>query len=554
MSLPSFKQKMVGSSYVDQARRRLQVTRVIFTLGFLVIGAKLITIGFMQGAQESYIGEQESTTGLQTGRADIVDRNGSILATSITTSSMYANPRVILNAKEAAKKLASILPKLQQKEILQRLTAKKSFVWLARHLTPTQKAKVIGLGIPGIDFMRDQRRVYPYANLTAHVTGFADVDGNGIAGLEKGLDERLRSEDAPLEISLDIRFQHVLYDELTNGIKEFSAKGGSGIVMDVNTGEILAMVSFPDFDPNNPNHKDKDSLFNRATLGVYEMGSTMKVANTALALESGHINLATQFDATQPLKVGRFQVSDYRGKNSWLNVAQIFVHSSNIGSAKMALKVGGKRQKAFLNKLGLLKPAKIELPEIGTPISPANWSDTSTITIAYGYGVSTSPLQLTRAIAGIVNNGLMPQPTLLSKQQGTIVQTRIVSPSTSIKVRHLMQQVVSKGTARKAKVTGITIAAKTGTTNYRHAHGRGYQKKDVTTYCVGAFPETPRYIVFVMLDCPKGLKKTFGFNAGGWNAAPISGRIIKRISTLAGIESNIETESNDEAFLLAEYR
>ncbi len=546
MGSPTLKRKDAVMTAMQMAKNRLKIAKVVFMLGFLVIGGRLTNIAFMHELQESYLGDRMDNTGLQTGRADILDREGVVLATSITTSSLYANPRIILNAEEATKKLRQVLPNLRKKELLNRLQSNKSFVWLTRHLTPQQKAQIIRLGIPGIDFMRDQKRVYPYANLTAHVIGFTDVDGNGIAGLEKGLDERLRSESDPLQTSVDLRIQHVLHDELQNGIKEFSSTGASGIVMDTQTGAVVAMVSLPDFDSNHPHPKNKNSLFNATTLGVYEMGSTMKIINTAMALESGQVNLRSRFDATQPIRVGRFQVTDYHGKNSWLNVSEIFVHSSNIGSAKMALKVGPKHQKDFLEKFGLLKPTKLELPEVGLPVSPAKWQDISTITIAYGYGMSTTPIQLTAAVAGIVSDGLMPQPTLLKSKESTTSSRRIISPHTSAQVRYLMQQVVNRGTAGKAKVAGVSIAGKTGTTNYRLARGKGYQTKDVTTYFLGAFPDKPRYVIFIKLDRPRGLKKTFGYNAAGWNAAPIAGRIIKRIAPILNIEPKaVEAESSD---------
>ncbi|MBL0941192.1 MAG: penicillin-binding protein 2, partial [Alphaproteobacteria bacterium] len=341
-------------SFLDLARTRLLIVGALFSLGFLIVGVRLVNIICLQHSSETLYTDAATHRGLQSGRADLVDRHGVVLATSITTSSLYANPRVVLNAEEAALKLSKILPFLKKQDLHEKLKSEKGFVWLARHLSPHQISKIICLGIPGIDFMNDQRRIYPHGNLIAHVVGFADIDGNGIAGLEKGLDARLRSESNPIQLSLDLSLQHVLHDELSNAIKEFSAAGGSGMIMDIKTGEILAMVSYPDFDPNRPNPADQKAMFNQITLGVYEMGSTLKIFNTAMALDSGLITVNSRYDVTHPLTVGRFKVTDYHPHHVPLNVKEIFTHSSNIGSALMALKSGIERQKEFMTRIGFL--------------------------------------------------------------------------------------------------------------------------------------------------------------------------------------------------------
>jgi cell division protein FtsI (penicillin-binding protein 3) len=535
-------EKGIFPSFLDLARTRLLIVGALFSLGFLIVGVRLVNITCLQHGPESLYADAAAHTGLQSGRADLVDRHGVVLATSITTSSLYANPRVVLNVEEAALKLSKVLPFLKKQDLLEKLKSEKGFVWLARHLSPQQISNIICLGIPGIDFMSDQRRIYPHGNLIAHVVGFADIDGNGISGLEKGLDARLRSESNPIQLSLDLSLQHVLHDELSTAIEEFSAEGGSGMIMDIKNGEILAMVSRPDFDPNRPNPNDQKAMFNQITLGVYEMGSTLKIFNTAMALESGLITVDSRYDVTHPLTVGRFKVTDFHPHHVPLNVQEIFIHSSNIGSALMALKSGIERQKEFMSRIGFLGPLKIELPETGLPLSPKHWREANLITISYGYGLSMTPLQVGAAVAGVANHGMMRSPTLLKASTAYGPGKRIISPDTSAKILEMMRLVVHEGTGRKASVPGITVMGKTGTSNNRKAHGRGYQKKDVRTSFVGVFPNKPRYMVFIMLDSPKATKATYGFNTAGWNSAAVAGRVIKRMSTIVGILPQFEPE------------
>lgn len=536
---------------LDLARTRILVSAACLVFGFMAVSTRLVDIGCFHRSSEMTFAQDDNHLGLHMGRATMVDRNGEVLATSITTASLYANTTRIQNPKEVATKLSKIFPHLKLQELQKKLASGKSFLWIERHLTPQQKASVIRLGFPGLDFIHDTKRVYPYGSLLSHAVGFVDVDNNGISGLEKGLDEKLRSEKDPVFLSLDVRLQYALCDELKNGIKEFSADGASGMILDIKTGEILAMASLPDFDPNKPNVKKSETLFNRNTLGVYEMGSTMKVINTALALEHGNISLHTKFDATKPMKVGRFFITDYHGKNTWLDVKDIFLYSSNIGSARMALKTGTEKQIAFMERIGFLKSAKCELPEVGSPLSPKKWREANTITISYGYGLSISPLQLSMGVAGLANNGLMPaKPTLLKTNPREVVYKQIVKKGVSSAIIDLLQETVSKGTSGKAKVAGLQVGGKTGTANHRKAHGRGYQSKNVNTTFVGLFPKKPRYLVFVMLDNPKATKKTYGFNAAGWNAAPVAGHVIARAAPILGVYPNLDDQKLESAPLI----
>lgn len=512
---------------LDMAKTRLLVVSGAFLLAFFVISGRLIDVCLLRGSGEESSAHARTCHGTVY-RADIVDRNGDLLATSLSTFSLYANARVVLDAKEAAEKLIQVLPELNYKDTLQRLKSGKGFVWLARHLTPQKQAEIIRLGIPGIYFKQDERRVYPHGELFAHVLGYTNIDNQGLGGIERKFNDFLLSHKDPLQLSLDIRVQHVLRDELLVGIEKFRAQGGAGMVMDVRTGEIIAMVSLPDFDPNQVGKmgSHKEALFNRITLGTYEMGSSFKIFNTALYLESGKGTLLTKFDVSSPLRIGRFRVPDFHQAHHPLTVAEVFTESSNIGSGKMAMQMGSSIQKPFFEKLGFFQPASLEISEIGSPLYPKKWSETTTITAAYGYGISISPLQLVTAIAGVVNKGIMQKPTLIKTANSHVRKgVRIISAETSEIMRKLMYMIVAQGRGRKARVKGYEVGGKTGTAN--QISGRSYQQGSNMTSFVGAFPMShPQYIILIMVDRPQAIKETYGFNAAGWNAAPLRERLL----------------------------
>lgn len=535
---PHLRQKqftLKGHNALEVAKNRLIMGVFCFSFCMLGITTRLVDLTLLRSSAEPQNAAKSLTPQLHTGRADIVDRHGEVLATTILTNSLYANAKVVPRPEEAAAKLMTVLPSLNKEKLIKRLSSDKTFIWIARHLTPQQRLAVLNLGIPGLSFTADQKRIYPQGNLAAHVVGYTDVDNKGIAAVEASMDTRLRQDPTPLKLSLDLRMQHIARDELAQGIQEFGAAGGCAVIMDIRTGEILSMVSGPDFDPNHPQQASADGLFNKATLGIYEVGSIMKVINTAMALETGTVTLKTRFDATQPLKVGRFKVTDFKGKNAWMNVAEIFVHSSNIGSAKMALAAGATKQKAFFKHLGLFNAPKFEISEMGAPMIPKQWSDATTITASYGYGLAFSPLQIIAAIATVTGDGTQKTPSLLyGGAQKPAVQT--VSAKVSKSIRYLMRAVVKEGTSKKANVEGYYIFAKTGTANLRQ--GRSYQTDRVMANFIGVLGtsmDDPRYVVYVMMDDPKRLAKTYGFNTAGWNAAPVGGRIIRRLASLVGM-------------------
>lgn len=536
---------------IELARHRMVVGAICFTFILAVIAVRLINVMVLNPAGEPTVAELDVKPGFHLGRADIVDRNGEILATSITTSSLYANAQKVLNPSEAAEKLIKVLPKLNKEKLIEKLSSGKGFIWLMRHLTPTQQEQILRLGIPGISFMRDQRRIYPYGPLISHVVGLTDVDNNGIGGVEKSLDVALRSDSQPLQLSIDLRVQHIIRNCLQKGIEEFSASGAAAIVMDLETEEVLGMVSLPDFNPNKPVDIHSKEFFNKATLGMYEMGSTMKIANTAMVLESGAATLNSTFDTSAPLNIGRFSITDYRANHGKINVAQIFVYSSNKGSARMAMSAGIEQQKAFLSKLGYLGSNMIELPEHGKPIFPKHWREANMITISYGYGISISPLHLLNGVASIVGGGCKKQATLLKKtpDHKILPCNRVVSESTSRTMLQLMRFVVTHGTSTKANIKGYFIGGKTGTRNML-VNGH-YRKDKVSTTFVGILgkdQDKPKYMVVVLLEDPRPTKKTYGFNTAGWNAAPIGGTILTRVAATMGIMPTPEPDRITDPF------
>jgi cell division protein FtsI (penicillin-binding protein 3) len=359
--------------------------------------------------------------------------------------------------------------------------------------------------------------------------------------MEKQFDTRLQEEPDAAALSIDLRVQTILHRELSNAINNFHAIGGAGLVMDITTGELLGMVSLPDFDPQHPGNAEDEQRFNRDTLGVYEMGSTFKIFNTALALDSGLIHVGDSFDTTHPIEVGSQTIRDFEKENRWLNVAEIFTHSSNIGSAHMAEKIGGARQRAFLSRLGLMEKSKIELPEVGLPLVPSarDWGEATTMTAAFGHGIAVNSIQLASAVATIVNDGLPVHPTLLKQTHPTSndnSKDRVISAHTSAMIRALMRLVVTHGTGKNADVAGYMLGGKTGTADKLGANHHYNANARLSSF-IGVFPlNAPRYLVFAMVDEPKGNAKTYGFATGGWVSAPVVNRVVSQIGPLLDLE------------------
>jgi cell division protein FtsI (penicillin-binding protein 3) len=546
---------------LEACRARLLVTGALFALVFTVVAlrvAEIVVVG--GGTAESQIGRFRIVTPPVPSHADIVDRNGNVLAATLDSPSLYANPKQIVDATEATRKLVRVFPGLRAPEVYAKLTSGKSFVWIRRHLTPLEQYDVNQLGIPGLEFEHEERRVYPDGSLTSHVVGYAGIDNAGFAGVERALNEELRERREPLQLSLDLRLQYVLREELQHVIDDFTAKGGAGLIMDVNTGEILAMASLPDFDPNSPVAVDPehpktlltDRMFNRITLGDYELGSIFKIFTVAMALEAGTSTISSTYDASHPIRIGRFTISDYHGKHRVLNVPEILMYSSNIGAARMALAAGAQRQREFLDRLGLLKKPKIEVFEVATPHYPPKWREVNVMTIAFGHGISVPPLNFATAAAALVNGGILRQATLVKLPAGNApLGQQVISTKTSEQMRKLMRLVVEHGTGTMAAAPGYVVGGKTGTAD--KVSGRHYAERKLLSSFVGVFPiNDPKYLVLTMIDEPHPNKQSHGYATAGWTVAPATSRIIQRIAPILGVQPVDETSPEVQRALMVE--
>ncbi|HEY1413774.1 MAG TPA: penicillin-binding protein 2, partial [Rhodopila sp.] len=475
-------------------------------------------------------------------RAMITDRNGQPMAISLNTVALYADPRQIGDPEEAAKKLKSVLPRLDMDETVARLKRDKKFIYLAREITPREEQAINNLGIPGVDFQPTQHREYPLGRTAAQVLGGVDVDENGFAGVEKYFDRRLRTDTTPLRLSIDLQVQAAVREELSAAMTEFEAIGGCGIVMDVNTGEVLAMVSLPDYDANFVRTAPADDRFNRAVEGTYEPGSTFKLQTASMALDSGMVHIWDEFDASRPIHIGRFTITDFEGKHRWLYLPEVLAYSSNLGAAHIALTVGADRQRAFLKSMGMFGRTGIELPESALPIiqSAAAWKEVVTMTVGFGHGISVTPLHVVRGTAAVATGELV-RPTILARDPDQPVnEVRVIQPSTNEIMRRLMRLVVTDGFGKPAEVAGYYPGGKTGTAEKVGVHG-AYRKHTNVSAFVSVFPmNAPRFAVYMMLDEPHGNKSTYGFSTAGWVAAPAAGRVIARIGPMLGLLPDIK--------------
>ncbi len=485
-------------------------------------------------------------------RAQITDRNGEILAISLPTAGLYANPREMMDTDDAAAKLKKIIPHLDLDVVRARLASEKQFVYLARNISPREQLEVNNLGIPGIYFQGTERRRYPQGRVAAHAIGNVDVDAHGVAGVERAFDARLRDDPTPLRLSLDVRVQGVVRDELMKSMTEFHAIGACGIVMDVRTGEVIAMVSLPDFDANKPGEATPDQRFNRAVTGMYEPGSTFKLQTAAMSLDSGAGHLWNSYDAAHDIKIGRFTIQDFQGKHRALYFPEVIAYSSNLGAAHMAVAVGAERQQSWLRAMGMFTRVGIELPEQGQPIVQpfANWKEIATMTVGFGHGIAVSPLHVVRGTAALANGGYVLKPTILAVDPAAArdAGTRVMQPSTSDTIRKLMRLVVTDGYGKPADVPGYFVGGKTGTAEKNSGHG--YKKHSNISAFMSVFPmNQPKYAVYFMLDEPKGNASTGGYSTAGAVSAPGAGRVISRIAPMLGLMPETVTAAATQATL-----
>ena len=523
---------------IEMGRIRLMATAGLFGAAFLMIGLRIVDLMVLTDETPAVYSRTHGAARSPMARADIVDRNGIIIATNLPTDNLYADTHAVPDAKEAAKKLAATFPDLKYDDLLHRLSSGQRFIYLRRNLTPEDKVIANRLGIPGVYFEEAESRAYLHSSLFAQVIGNTDLDNHGISGIEKNFDKKLAASDTPLQLSLDVRVQSAVHESLAASIARFHAVAGSAVVMDAHSGEILSMVSLPDYDPKAVGTASQDSRFNRATLGLFEMGSAFKLFTAAMALETGSATLNSTYDTAEPIKIGRFTIHDDHPLNRRLSVPEILVHSSNIGAAKMALDAGTETQKSYLKKFGLLSQLELEVPERGTPQFPSSWRDVNTITISYGHGISVTPVHMAASVAALVNGGTLYTPTLMHRTEAPVGK-RVLSEKTSDAMRAMMRMIatVEGGTGRQADAAarGYDIGGKTGSAEKVGARG-GYSKSTNRTVFVAAFPiAAPRYVVFVMLDEPHGIKETYNFATAGWNAAPTAGTIVNKIGPMLGV-------------------
>jgi cell division protein FtsI (penicillin-binding protein 3) len=543
----------------QRAESRLLLMSLVFLLAFGAVGARMAALATTE-AEEPRVASSGAV--IHTTRADIVDRQGRVLATNFATNALYAHPHEIVDARAAADGLAEIFPEMDADTLHQRFTSERRFLWLRRYLSPEQEQAVHDLGEPGLLFGPREMRLYPNGAIAAHVLGGAGFGQEavnaaeviGIAGVEAQFDAALRDpgQTGPLMLALDLTVQATVEEVLAGGMALLNAQGASAVMMDAHTGEIVALASLPDFDPNNRPRPALEGdpadspLFNRAVQGVYELGSVFKAFTVAQGLELGLFHPGDMIDTRGPLRMAGFSIRDYRSHGPSQSVHDVFIHSSNIGTARMAQVIGAERQRAFLEQLGLLVPAPVEVIEAANarPLLPPRWGDLATMTVSYGHGISTSPVSLAAAYASLVNGGTLVRPTLLRQdapQQGE----QVISEETSAALRAMMRAVVTEGTATFGEVAGYAVGGKTGTADMPRPTGGYYEDRNLVTFAA-AFPmHDPRYVLITTLQEPVETSGSEPRRTAGWTAVPVAAEIIRRTAPLMGLRPEIEPGAID---------
>ncbi len=538
-----------------RAEARLTLLGLVFFLGFAAIGGKMAVLANSTPEEPKL---STSTPKIYSQRADIVDRNGYVLATNLATTALYAQPQMMVAPERAATELVKIFPDIKLARLLKDFTGKRTFVWVRKKLSPEQEQQVHDIGEPGLLFGPREMRLYPNGRLAAHIlggTGFGKegvraAELVGVAGVEKFFDKRMRDPamvDKPLQLSIDMTAQATTRRVLEGGMKIMDAKGAAAILMDVHTGEVISMVSLPDFDPNRrppillKGDPSDSPLFNRAAQGVYELGSTFKPFTVALALDKGIVTEDTMIDTRGPIKWGKFKISDFHNYGPELSVMDVIVESSNIGSARIAQSVGIEAQKKFFGQLGLFQPTSLELTESThiKPLVPKNWSELTTMTASYGHGIAITPLHLAAAYATLANGGYQIEPTLLKAQSFDRYGARIISDTTSKTVMRMLRNVVTRGTASFGNVKGYAVGGKTGTADKPDPSGGYYDDKDISTFAA-VFPSNdPKYVLILTLDEPSIIAAGETRRAAGWTAVPVANELITRLAPILNLRPDI---------------
>ncbi len=522
---------------VATAHTRLMMLMFLFGAAVLVVVGRL---GML--AVQASLADPQARSAAIAARGDIVDRNGAPLARTIDAWTIAVHPKKLIgDPTEIASKLAALMPEAgDQAHYYALLTSGKSFIYLQRRASPALVEQVNAIGEPAIVFDRDTQRLYPQSTMAAHALGFLSTAGHGMSGMERVLDDRLTNpalNGTPVALSLDNRVQAAMESELGRAMTTFSARGAGGIVLDVSTGEVIAMVSLPTFNPNRVGMSGSEQLRNITTQSVFELGSTFKPITMATAMDTGVVtSFARRFDATHPLQVGRFTIHDERGDpKRWLNMAETLIYSSNIATARVADEVGPAKMEVMFKKLGFDTKPDIELREKGRPLWPKYWARTTTMTTAYGHGIAVTPLHLASAYAALVNGGIWRPATLLKVAPGhAVAGRRVISEQTSARMRQMLRLIVQRGTGRKGDAPGYRVGGKTGTAEAAVSGGYDHSR-NVATFAA-AFPmDAPRYVVLAMLDSPLGTKETAGWKTAAWNTAPVVGRTISRVGAILGV-------------------
>lgn len=535
----------------NRARNRLWMTVACFVAAYGTIGGKLIYFGVVGGEEQEYGGPRVHELAA---RPDILDRNGQILATDIKTASLYAEPRNIVDPDETIELLSTVIPDLDWETTYRRLKSGAGFVWIKRGLTPRQQSQIMALGVPGIGFRTETRRFYPGGPTASHILGLVNIDNQGIAGMEKYIDSQglsdLRAVGLatgqslePVKLSIDVRVQHIVRDVLVNAVERYRAIAAGAVILNVHTGEVVAMSSVPDYDPNNPvNALEKDRL-NRMTAGTYELGSVIKSFTTAMALDSGKFNLESKFDASRPLVIGRQTIRDFHGKSRVLTLAEVFVYSSNIGSGREADAIGIEGHREFLKRMGLLDRMETELPEVARPVEPRVWKKVHSLTISFGHGMMTTPLQAAVGTVALMNGGKLIPPTFLKRSEAEAQEfaKQVIAPKVSADMRYLYRFNGQTGSGRRAQVEGYRVGGKTGTAE-KVVNGR-YSKDVRFNAFLAAFPmDNPQYVVLSIIDEPKPEEGKLSATAG-LNAAPMVAEIIRRSASFLGVTPDFVEEA-----------
>ena len=543
------------STDLDRSRGRIHLVALLFSVMFLVFIGRLAWFGM---TPEQHSARRDAAEAVSAARPDLTDRNGEVLATDVKVMSVFAEPRSIVDKDEATEQLTAILPDLNASELRAKLGKKKGFVWVKREVTPAQQNQIFRLGLPGVGFLPEHKRIYPNGRLGAHVLGFTNADNNGQQGIEKFLDEQglgalrdsgiaMPQQDLrPVALALDLSATHAVRDELAHAMDRFHAKAAAAAILDVNTGEVIAAASLPDYDPNDPRDALKDENLNRLTGGIFEMGSTFKALTLAMAMESGKYTLNSTVSGQAPLHIGRNVIHDYHAKNRMLTLPEVFKYSSNVGTARLALSLGPDYQKAFLRKMGQLDRMRTELPESREPMQPrqAHWSQVSSATIAFGHGLAVAPLQAMMAVAALVNGGYLVTPTFVKRPPDfdKTAQPRVIRAETSEALRYIMRLNAEVGTAKKANIPGYFVGGKTGTAE-KVFHGRYDHTKLFTTFMAVAPSDQPRYLFMTVMDEPQGLPEDGHFATAAYNSGYVTGRLIERVSPLIGLQPRLELPS-----------